>query len=164
MDGEGLQASFLRTDVRTSIKFHVVLGKSALECYMSLRESLGTHTPSYEAVRRLLNAIKNAWEETDDSRSAAPTSAMDECHMKKVESVLESMHSISCTTIVTEVRTSLASVNCILTNSSSKQKVCAQWIPHLLKNDKQAACFSRQHSSTALEKGSNRIPQLHFNG
>jgi len=112
MDGEALQASFLRTDIRTLIKFHVVLGKSALGCYMSMRESLGTHTPSYEAVCRWVNAIKNGWEETDDdSCSGAPTSAMDECNMEKVEPVLEHTHSISCTAIVTEVRTSLASVN-----------------------------------------------------
>jgi transposase len=136
MDGEGLQASFLRMDVRTLIKCHVVLGKSALECYMSMKESLGTHTPSYEAVRQWVNAIKNGWVQTDDdSRSGAPKSAMDECHVEKVEPVLERMHSTSCTAIVTEVRTSLASVNRILTNSSSKQKVCAQWIPHLLNND-----------------------------
>ena len=109
-----------------------MLGKSALERYMSLRESLGTYTPSYEAVRRWVNTIKNGWEETDDdSRSGAPTSVMDKCHMEKVESVPECMHRISCTAmvtevrtslaIVTEVRTSLASVNRILPNSSSKQ-------------------------------------------
>jgi hypothetical protein len=136
MDEEGLQASFLHTDIRTVIKFHVVLGKTALECYMSLRESLGTHTPSYEAVHQWVKAIKNGWEEKDDdSCSGAPTSATDECHMEKVEPVLERTHSLSCTAIVTEVRTSLASVNHILTNSLSKQKVYALWIPHLLNND-----------------------------
>jgi len=66
-------------DIRILIKFHVVLGKSTLECYMSLRECLGTYTPSYQAVHRWMNAIKNGWEETDDdSHSRAPTSAMDE--------------------------------------------------------------------------------------
>ena len=135
-NGKGLQASFLHTDIRTLLKFHVVLGESALQCYMSLRESLGIYTPSHEAVRQWVNAIKNGWEETDDdSRSGAPTSSMDECHMGKVEPVSECTHSITCTEIVTEVRASLANVNHNLTNSSSKQKVCAQWIPHLLNND-----------------------------
>jgi len=46
-----------------------------------------------------VNAIKNGWEEAVDApRSGAPTSVMDECNMEQVKSVLEHMHSISCTT------------------------------------------------------------------
>jgi hypothetical protein len=51
MDRERLQENFSQTDVRTVIKFNVLLGKSALECYKSLKEGLGTHVPSYETVR-----------------------------------------------------------------------------------------------------------------
>jgi hypothetical protein len=54
-------------DVRTLIKFHVLLGKSALECYKSLKEGLGTRTSSCETVWRWVNAIKNDREETDDA-------------------------------------------------------------------------------------------------
>jgi hypothetical protein len=37
-----------REDVRTLIKWHTLLDKSALEHYKSLMEGLGTHVPSYE--------------------------------------------------------------------------------------------------------------------
>jgi hypothetical protein len=44
---EKLQASH---DMRILTKFHVLLGKSAVECYKSLKETLGTHAPSYDTV------------------------------------------------------------------------------------------------------------------
>jgi hypothetical protein len=63
-----LQGSFSQTDVRTLIKFHVLLGKNALECYKSLNEGLGTHATSHKAVRQWVKAIKNVrQEETDDA-------------------------------------------------------------------------------------------------
>ena len=42
VDQERLLGSFSWTDVRTLIRFHVLLGKSALDCYKSLKEGLGT--------------------------------------------------------------------------------------------------------------------------
>jgi hypothetical protein len=57
MDRERLQESISRTDVRTVIKFNVLLGKNALECYKSLKEGLGTHAAAYETVRRCVNVI-----------------------------------------------------------------------------------------------------------
>ena len=52
MDRETLQGSFSQTDVRTLIKFHVVLlVKGALVCYESLNEGLWTPAPSHKAVR-----------------------------------------------------------------------------------------------------------------
>ena len=49
---ERLQGSFSQMDMRTLIKFHVLLGKTALECYKSLKEGSGTHTPPCENVRQ----------------------------------------------------------------------------------------------------------------
>jgi len=37
-DQERLQGRFSRMDVRTLLKFHVLLGKSAVECYKLLKE------------------------------------------------------------------------------------------------------------------------------
>jgi hypothetical protein len=77
-------------NMRTLIKFHMLLGKSALECYRSLKEGFGTHASSCETDCWWVNAIKNGREETDDaSHSSAPTSVTDECHMEQVKSVLE---------------------------------------------------------------------------
>jgi hypothetical protein len=109
---ERLQENFSRTDVRTVIKFNVLLGKSALECYKSLKEGFGTRAPSYGR------------EQTDDApRSGAPTTVTDELHVNQVKFVLEGTRSISCTAIATEVRISPASVYRILTNSLGKRKV-----------------------------------------
>ena len=61
------KGKFLEVDVRTLIKFHVLVGKSALECYKSLKEGLGIRASSRETVCRWVNAIKNGQEETDDA-------------------------------------------------------------------------------------------------
>jgi len=37
-------------NIRTLIKFHVLLGRISLECYSFLKEGLGTHASSYETV------------------------------------------------------------------------------------------------------------------
>ena len=67
------QRCFLWIDLRTLIKFHVLLDKNALAYYKS-KESLGTQAPSYETVHQCVNAIKNGQEETDDAPlSGAPT-------------------------------------------------------------------------------------------
>jgi hypothetical protein len=67
VDQETLQGSFLWTGIRILIKFHVLWGKSALDYYMLLKEGLGTHVPSCESVCRLVIAITNGQEETDDA-------------------------------------------------------------------------------------------------
>jgi hypothetical protein len=136
MDRERLQENFSRTDVRTVIKFNVLLGKSALECYKSLKEGSGTHAPSYETVCRWVNFIKNGRKQTDDApRSEAPT---DELHVNQVKFVLDGTCSISCTAIATEVGISPTSVYSILTNSLGKRKVCAKWIQHVLNDNRRA--------------------------
>jgi hypothetical protein len=118
MDQERLQGSFLQTNVTALIKFHVLLDKSVLECYNSLKEGLGTQAPSCETVCLWVNATKNGQEKTDDApHSGALTLAMDERHVKQGKSVLERTCSISRTAIATQVGISPASVYCILTNS-----------------------------------------------
>jgi hypothetical protein len=73
VDGKRLQGSFSRTDVRTLIKFLLLLGKIALKCCKVLKKGIGTRDPSYEIVRLWVNAIKNGREETDNaSRSRIP--------------------------------------------------------------------------------------------
>jgi hypothetical protein len=104
---ERLQGSFSQMDMRTLIKFHVLLGKTALECYKSLKEGSGTHTAPCENVCLYVNGIKNGWKETDNTPcNGAPTSATDERHMEQVKSVPECMRSISCMAIATKVRIS----------------------------------------------------------
>jgi hypothetical protein len=49
-DFERLQGSFLQADISTLTKFHVLLGKSAQECYKSLKEGLRTNALSCKAV------------------------------------------------------------------------------------------------------------------
>lgn len=43
VDQEGLYGSFLWMEMRTLLKFHVLLVKIALECYRSWKDGLGTH-------------------------------------------------------------------------------------------------------------------------
>ena len=57
MNQEGLQGSFLQRDMRTLIKFHVLLGKSTLEYYKSLKEGLRMHVLLHETVCQWVSAI-----------------------------------------------------------------------------------------------------------
>jgi len=59
MDQERLHGSFSWTDVRTLIKFHVLLDKSALRVLQVIEGRLGGHAPSYETVCQWMNAVKN---------------------------------------------------------------------------------------------------------
>jgi hypothetical protein len=90
-------------DVRTFIKFHMLLGKRTLKCYKSLKEGLGTLAPSYETVCRWVNSVKNDKETDDAPCSGAPTSATHECHMEQVKSVLDQACSTSCLAFAAEV-------------------------------------------------------------
>jgi hypothetical protein len=72
-------------------------------------------------------------------------SATDECHVEQVKSVLEHMHSISCTAVATEVGISSASVYHFLINSLGKRNVCGQCIQLVLNADQRAM---RVHLST----------------
>jgi hypothetical protein len=82
MDWERLHGS-VGGEMSECLQFHVLLGKSALECYKSLKEDLRTHAFSYETVCQWVNAIKNDWEERDNApHSGAQTSVMDECHVE----------------------------------------------------------------------------------
>ena len=97
------------------------MDKRAIDCYKSLKEGLGTHSPSHGTVCRWVNDIKNGWAKTEYAlHSAAPTSVMDGRHVEQAKSVLEYTRNISCKATATEVRISPASVYCILTNSLGK--------------------------------------------
>jgi len=107
-------------DVRTFIKFHILLGKRSLKCYKSLKVGLGTLATSHETVCQWVNSINNGKETDNAPCSGAPTSATDECHVEQVKSVLEHACSTSCLEIAMEVSISSASVCRILTNSLGK--------------------------------------------
>ena len=79
-----------------------------------------------------MNAIKNGWEETDGAPcSGAATSGMDEGHMEQVKSVVEYMHSISCTAVATEVGISPASVYHILPTAWGNHGLCKVDLTHV---------------------------------
>ena len=50
VDQGTLQGSFWQMDMRTLIKFPVLLGNGALKSYKSWKGVLGTHGPSYRTV------------------------------------------------------------------------------------------------------------------
>jgi hypothetical protein len=92
----------------TLIKFNVLFGKSALECYKLLKEGSGPH----ETVGQWVNAIKNGWEEMDScSVCVTPTSVTDEFHFEQVKSVCEHMRCISYMGITSEDGISPASAS-----------------------------------------------------
>ena len=64
MDHERVQGSFSQMGMKPWIKLHILLGKSALECYKLLKEGLQTHARSHESVCRWVNAITSGQGQT----------------------------------------------------------------------------------------------------
>jgi hypothetical protein len=140
------------------------LGKSALECYKSLKEGLETHASSYKTVYWLVNIIKNGWKETDSApHSGTPILATDECHIEQVKSV--SGH----TQIFIQgncYRSQNLSNKCVPSPHQQLGKmkslfqvdfICAQqWL-------ESHVCSSCHHWFAALEQWRQCIPQSHIN-
>ena len=168
MDRERLQGSFSQTDMRTLIKFHVVLFiKDALECYKSMNKGLGTHAPSHKAVCWWVNAIQfGREEETDDAARSRARHLWQMNATWNKWNVLERTRSISCMAIATEDRISPASVYQILTNSLGNQKkkkwkvdsTSAQWHPIAM-----SVVCSWHRPSAMKEKWRQCISSSHFN-
>ena len=98
------------------------------------------------------------------TRNGASALAKDECHMKQMKSVLEYMHSISCTAIATEVGISPASVYHILPTAWGNKGFCKVESIHVQQWPKNHMCCSCYHSSAAMEKWRQCIHLSHFNG
>jgi hypothetical protein len=48
--------------MRLLIKLRVLLGKSVVECYKTVKEGIGTHASLFDTFRRWVNVIKNCRE------------------------------------------------------------------------------------------------------
>lgn len=143
-----MQQSFSRSDIRTIIKFNVLLGHSAIEIHRLLEQALADSSPSVQTVRKWVAAVKDGRHEMDDlPRSGRPESACVEANVEMVESQLLEDRRQSCEQIANQTGLCTGSVHKILTEKLGKRKVFAKWVPHLLSVEQRATRVQlcRQH-------------------
>ena len=136
--GQRLQGSFSPTDVRTKTTFHVLLCKSALKCHVWSKEGVGTLAALYQTVRRWVNAVKIGREETDDTVAVQP-------HYRQWTNAIWRNWSLSLkagAVFHPQLLQKSEYHQQVFTLSSprawGKSKVCAKWIPLVLKDDQVA--------------------------
>ena len=158
-----MQESFSRSDIRTVIKFHVLLGHSAPEIHHLLLEVLEDCAPSVQTVRKWIAAVKEGRHDMEDlPRSGRPESACDVTNVERVQSQLMKDRRQSCEQIAHETGLSNASVHKILTDKLGKKKVFAKWVPHLLTDHQRATRLqlSRQHLRRFRKEGENFLSRI----
>ena len=136
MELPAIRASFTKEDIRTLIKFHVLLNKSAMEIHTILRETLQEFAPSYETVRTWSNVIKGGQHEMKDApRSERPLSATTPQTVQRVEELLAEDRRLTCEQIALSLDISANSAYRIIKENLGKRKICAKWIPHALTEE-----------------------------
>jgi hypothetical protein len=109
-------------------------GKSALECYRSLKESWGIYASSYEIVHRWVNAIKNDWEETNNTLTVEPQQW--QWMNAKWNKWNLSLNTCTVCHAWQLLQRSLSLLQVFFVPSPTVWgKVCVKWIPHMLIND-----------------------------
>lgn len=117
-------ANFKYRDVKTVIKFHVLLGKIPHIWHNMLKVGLETHN-------LLLETVDGRWIPVTPGRKKHATVVACVIH---VHAVLEHIHRILHTTVAAEVGISPPDVFHILNEHTWKWKICVKWIPHVLNN------------------------------
>ena len=105
-------------------------GKSASECYRSLKEIWGT-CASYETVHRWVNAIKNGWEETYNTLPVEPQQWQ---WMNTKCNLSLNIFTVFYAWQLLQRSLSLLRVF-IIPSPTAWGKYCVKWIPHMLISD-----------------------------
>lgn len=131
--------SFSKHDKRAIIKFHLLLGKSAMEIHQIMQQALQGFSPSYETVRRWVVVIREGKEDLEDeARSGRPLTATSPDVVDKVADAVQQDRRLTTRQLSEMVGVSHNSVHKILTENLGKRKVCAKWVPHLLTDEQKA--------------------------
>lgn len=133
--------SFSKEEVRTIIKFSVLLGKSASAIHAELAQVLGEESaPGLSTVKRWAVKFREGEAEVSDApRSGRPRTATTDDNVALVQELLAEDRRLTVQEISLEVGISEGSVWDILHNKLQKRKKCARWVPHLL-TDEHKAC------------------------
>lgn len=133
--------SFSREEVRTVIKFSVLLGKAATATHAKLAQVLGEESaPGLSTVKRWAVKFREGEAEVSDApRSGRPRTATTDDNVALVQGLLAEDRRLTVQEISLEVGISEGNFWDILNNKLQKRKKCAGWVPHFL-TDEQKAC------------------------
>ncbi|XP_076039471.1 protein GVQW3-like [Oratosquilla oratoria] len=124
--------SFSKEEVRTIIKFSVLLGKSASAIHAELAQVLGEESaPGLSTVKRWAVKFREGEAEVSDApRSGRPRTATTDDNVALVQELLAEDRRLTVQEISLEVGISEGNVWDILHNKLQKRKKCARWVPH----------------------------------
>ena len=125
---------FSKEDVRSTIKFPVLLGKTATQSYKLLAQAHGPECLTYETVRTWFKRFSaDRTSVNDGPRAGRPTFATTPGMMKKVDDPITTDRRRTSRQVAEKLSISQERAYHILTKKKlNKRKTSAKWVPHLL--------------------------------
>ena len=133
---DGLRRSFSREEIRTVIKFQVLLGKEPPAIHQELVEALAGYAPSIQTVRHWVNFFRGGdTAVADAARSGRPVVQKTDEMVAKVKVVLDEDRRSTVEHVAEEVGISVGTAHSIITEQLEMRKLAAKWVPHLLSEE-----------------------------
>ena len=127
------------TDQRICIKFCSKIGNPATETYQLLLQAFGEgaldRTQVFDWFRRFKEGRTSV---ESDVRSGRPSTSGNEEMIAKVRTIVRNNRRLTGREIADDCGISVASCDAILTDDLHMKRVCAKFVPRLLKDDQRA--------------------------
>lgn len=130
-----------RVEFRSSIKFCSLLGYTPTQTENHLRKAYGESSVSRSLVFKWHKRFRDGQESVaDDVRPGRPRTAVSPKVIDSVKSIVHEDRRVTIGEIISalNVDISYGSVQSILTETLKMRRVCARWIPRLLKDEQKA--------------------------
>ena len=136
--------SFSKEEVRTVIKFGMLLGKTALTIHAEFVQVLGEEeAPGLSTIKRWAAKFREGVIDVKDAdRTGRPTTSTNGAIVELVDGIVQEDRRVTVQEIAAEIHTSEGSVWDILRHHLLKKKKCARWVPHLLTDEQKASRIS----------------------
>lgn len=139
-DSPDVIPEFTRRDKRVAIFVQFRLGDSTQECSEKLQRALGEQAPSLTTIREWYVRFQTGHTSfEDDPREGRPHSSNIQKNVDLVKHHLGEDRRVTVRELVRLTGISHGTVETILKQELHLKKVCARWIPHLLKENEKAA-------------------------
>ena len=136
MEKDVLRSTFSRQDIRSIIKYEMLLDKKPPEIHRLLEQALGDETPSIQTVRHWFREFSEGKTNVeDDPRPGRPLSASTDENVKKAVEFIAEDRRVSCEQVADHLGVSVSTAHHILTVKLNKRKIAAKWVPHILTEE-----------------------------
>ena len=129
---------FSKENLRFYAWMRLQYGESPTVIYEQFQETLPIEKcPSYSTVSRWCADFKTGDRQTlsDAGRGGRPRSSTGDENVTRVEELLKTDRRLTIREMEDTLHLSRASVHRIVTSNLQMKKLCARWVPHILKSD-----------------------------